>query len=168
MVGDQRRHEGTVRAQVIKANIPVRNGVIHLIKRPLLEIDDNLMHLVEENVDVSKFMEFLSRYAPATLNKIRQAKQNTLLAPSNAAFERIGKNTYNNLITDQARVEHIASLHFLSRKFAIRDALNISHSIKEVRTIQEPCRQALLYFFFTFISITSTSLYLKSLKDSSA
>lgn len=47
MVGDEKHASGVVMAEVVKANIPVRNGVVHLIDRPLMVIDATVQEFVE-------------------------------------------------------------------------------------------------------------------------
>jgi len=39
--------KGRVQAQILKANIPVKNGVVHLINRPLVVIDSNVYKTME-------------------------------------------------------------------------------------------------------------------------
>lgn len=38
---------GVVLAEIVKANIPVKNGVIHLIQKPLMVVDSNVKQLLE-------------------------------------------------------------------------------------------------------------------------
>lgn len=40
-------------AQVVKANIPVRNGVIHLIDKPLIVIDIDIVNFLKVPVYLS-------------------------------------------------------------------------------------------------------------------
>lgn len=47
VIGDEKHPSGVVMAEVIKANIPVRNGVVHLIDRPLMVIDATVQEFVE-------------------------------------------------------------------------------------------------------------------------
>jgi uncharacterized surface protein with fasciclin (FAS1) repeats len=52
LVGDFHHPRGVVVAQVVKANIPVRNGVIHLIEKPLIVID----------IDIVNFLKVITAY----------------------------------------------------------------------------------------------------------
>ena len=47
LVGDFHHPRGVVVAQVVKANIPVRNGVIHLIEKPLIVIDIDIVNFLK-------------------------------------------------------------------------------------------------------------------------
>lgn len=38
---------GVVLAEIVKANIPVKNGVVHLIQRPLMVVDTNVTTFLE-------------------------------------------------------------------------------------------------------------------------
>ncbi len=47
LVGDFHHPRGVVVAQVVKANIPVRNGVVHLIDKPLIVIDIDIVNFLK-------------------------------------------------------------------------------------------------------------------------
>uniref|UniRef100_A0A1B0BEH5 FAS1 domain-containing protein n=1 Tax=Glossina palpalis gambiensis TaxID=67801 RepID=A0A1B0BEH5_9MUSC len=47
LVGDSKHSTGVVLAQVLKANIPVSNGVVHLIHRPLMIVDTTVKQFLE-------------------------------------------------------------------------------------------------------------------------
>jgi len=47
VVGDPNHAEGVVLAEIVKANIPVRNGVVHLIHRPLMVVDITVQQFLE-------------------------------------------------------------------------------------------------------------------------
>lgn len=42
VVGDSTHQTGVVLAEIVKANIPVKNGVVHLISRPLMVVDNTV------------------------------------------------------------------------------------------------------------------------------
>lgn len=42
-------HVGLVRTSVVTANIPVRNGVVHLIEKPLMIVDISTWDFIENN-----------------------------------------------------------------------------------------------------------------------
>lgn len=54
VVGDSKHSTGVVMAEIVRANIPVKNGVIHLIHRPLMVVDTTVMQFLE----VSHFIYF--------------------------------------------------------------------------------------------------------------
>lgn len=47
VVGDSKHSTGVVMAEIVKANIPVRNGVVHLIHRPLMVVDTTVFEFLE-------------------------------------------------------------------------------------------------------------------------
>ncbi|XP_043510659.1 fasciclin-1-like [Frieseomelitta varia] len=47
MIGDAGHPTGVVLAEIIKPNIPVRNGVVHLIQRPLMVVDTTVKDFLE-------------------------------------------------------------------------------------------------------------------------
>lgn len=47
VVGDKNYPTGVVLAEIIKANIPVKNGVVHLIQRPLIVVDTTIKEFLE-------------------------------------------------------------------------------------------------------------------------
>ncbi|KAJ8891213.1 hypothetical protein PR048_010728 [Dryococelus australis] len=49
IVGDANHATGVVLAEIVKANIPVKNGVVHLIHRPLMVVDTTVQQFLEVN-----------------------------------------------------------------------------------------------------------------------
>ena len=54
LLGDAQHPSGVVLAEIVKANIPVRNGVVHLIHRPLMIIDTTVTQFLQVR-KVSRF-----------------------------------------------------------------------------------------------------------------
>ena len=51
--GTKKHKRGSVRANIVKANIPVQNGIVHLIDRPLVVMANTLYdHLCVKKIDV--------------------------------------------------------------------------------------------------------------------
>ncbi|XP_051863463.1 fasciclin-1 isoform X9 [Drosophila albomicans] len=48
-LGDAKHKEGVVLAEIVKANIPIKNGVVHLIHRPLMIIDTTVTQFLQNN-----------------------------------------------------------------------------------------------------------------------
>ena len=50
MTGTKQHRRGTVEANIVKSNIPVQNGIVHLIDKPLVIMANTLYeHLCIEN-----------------------------------------------------------------------------------------------------------------------
>jgi hypothetical protein len=47
VVGDAKHTTGVVLAEIVMANIPVKNGVVHLIHRPLMVVDTTVAKFLE-------------------------------------------------------------------------------------------------------------------------
>lgn len=59
VVGDSKHTTGVVLAEIVMGNIPVKNGVVHLIHRPLMVVDTT----------VAKFLEVCSESTPSRLSR---------------------------------------------------------------------------------------------------
>ncbi|GLV34060.1 Fasciclin 1 [Carabus blaptoides fortunei] len=127
LVGDSNHTAGVVQAEMVKANIPVKNGVIHLIQKPLMIIDMTISDVFQMRNDEGPFSEFyhfmldseVGRQFFASLKRLRDA---TVFAPSNAAFQ------YDNL------------RKFMANEDKMREILNM-HLIKDERLSVERIRQ---------------------------
>ncbi|XP_030767671.1 fasciclin-1-like [Sitophilus oryzae] len=51
LFGDGKHTPGVVLAEIVKGNIPVKNGVVHLIHKPLMIVDSNVKELLQEHMD---------------------------------------------------------------------------------------------------------------------
>ncbi|XP_018568338.1 fasciclin-1 isoform X2 [Anoplophora glabripennis] len=51
LYGDSKHTPGVVLAKIVKPNIPVKNGVIHLIHKPLMVVDGTVRSLLQEHMD---------------------------------------------------------------------------------------------------------------------
>lgn len=52
LMGDVSHPSGVVLAEIVKANIPVRNGVVHLIQRPLMVVDTTVKDFLEVSAPI--------------------------------------------------------------------------------------------------------------------
>ncbi|KPU79666.1 uncharacterized protein Dana_GF17065, isoform E [Drosophila ananassae] len=119
IVGDSKHREGVVLAEIVKANIPVRNGVVHLIHRPLMIIDTTVTQFLQENSEngaLRKFYEVIMDNGGAVLDDINNLSEVTILAPSNEAWN---SSKINNLLADRKKLRQILNMHI------IKDRLNV-------------------------------------------
>lgn len=56
-MGDDKHQNGVVMAKIVKANIPVRNGVIHFIEKPLMVVSGTVKQFLE--VSLINYPRFL-------------------------------------------------------------------------------------------------------------
>lgn len=105
-------HIGLVRTGIVRANIPVRNGVVHLIESPFMVVDLSIYDFVETNKEgqISRFYDLLQKSDKAWL--VRDSSRTlTIFAPNNAAFEKIEKSKLDAIINDQAALNDLVGLH---------------------------------------------------------
>lgn len=53
VIGDAKHTAGVVMAEIVLGNIPVKNGVVHLIHRPLMIVDTTVAKFLEVRKSVS-------------------------------------------------------------------------------------------------------------------
>lgn len=115
LVGDKDHPTGVVLAEIIKANIPVKNGVVHLIQRPLIVVDTTIKEFLQsfkekEDGPVYKFYNTIIKNGDNFMNSMNGLPNITLFAPSNAAWE---VPEVKRILTDSKRVEDILNLHLV-------------------------------------------------------
>lgn len=112
VIGDSRHASGAVLAEIVKANIPVRNGVVHLIHRPLMVVDTTVLQFLEEKEDgpLYKFYELIADYAPDFFKTMANLQQMTLFAPSN---EALSHPIVGNFIRNRDKLREILNLHLV-------------------------------------------------------
>ncbi|XP_023035377.1 fasciclin-1 isoform X5 [Drosophila willistoni] len=125
LVGDAKHAEGVVLAEIVKANIPVKNGVVHLIQRPLMIIDSTVTQFLQsfkfinedsKNGALRKFYEAIMDNGGAVLDDINNLSEVTILAPSNEAWNA---TSINNILRDRKKMIEILNMHI------IKDRLNV-------------------------------------------
>ncbi|XP_017004479.1 fasciclin-1 isoform X1 [Drosophila takahashii] len=119
IAGDAKHREGVVLAEIVKANIPVSNGVVHLIHRPLMIIDTTVTQFLQENAEngaLRKFYEVIMDNGGAVLDDINSLSEVTILAPSNEAWN---SSNINNVLRDRNKMRQILNMHI------IKDRLNV-------------------------------------------
>merc|ERR1719167_981644 len=92
MVGTKAHVRGTVDAKIVLGNIPVQNGIVHLIDKPLVVMASTLWeHLCTEktgrhNMRFRDFAHYLQK-TPELCEKINKTSDATVLVPTNEAFQ---------------------------------------------------------------------------------
>ncbi|XP_033213263.1 fasciclin-1 isoform X3 [Belonocnema kinseyi] len=112
LIGDETHPTGVVLAEIIKANIPVKNGVVHLIQRPLMIVDTTITEFLQEKEDgpLYKFYNAIRRHGDSFMKSISSQRNITLFAPSNAAWE---VPEVKRIMEDSQRVAEILKLHLV-------------------------------------------------------
>lgn len=115
LVGDSKHQAGAVQAEIVRANIPVKNGVIHLIQRPLMIVDmkiSEIFKMMKEDGPLFKFYEIMkdSEYGNHFMNTLTRLGSGTLFAPSNAAWQ---DDNIRNILLNSDRMREILNLHLV-------------------------------------------------------
>ncbi|XP_046682361.1 fasciclin-1 isoform X3 [Homalodisca vitripennis] len=123
IVGDANHAEGVVLAEIVKANIPVKNGVVHLIHRPLMVVDTTVTQFLEsfkgfdrEDGPLYKFYEVIRDTEGDFMDRITRMRDLTLFAPSNAAWL---DSNLNNLMRDRSRIREILNMHLVEQRLTM-------------------------------------------------
>ncbi|XP_011865961.1 PREDICTED: fasciclin-1 isoform X1 [Vollenhovia emeryi] len=134
LLGDANHQSGVVLAEIVKANIPVRNGVVHLIQRPLMVVDSTVKDFLEsfkekEDGPVYKFYETIRDFGDDIMTSINQLTDVTLFAPSNDALEEPG---VKQMLQDKNRMREILKLHYVKERLTLEKIK--SKSVSQVST----------------------------------
>jgi len=126
IVGDSNHAEGVVLAEIVKANIPVKNGVIHLIHRPLMVVDTTVTQFLEsfkdrEDGPLYKFYEVIRDTEGDFMDRITRMRDLTLFAPSNTAWL---DSNLNNLVRDRAKIKEILNMHLIEKRLTMEQITN--------------------------------------------
>ncbi|CAH0553229.1 unnamed protein product [Brassicogethes aeneus] len=116
LLGDGKHTQGVVLAEIVKANIPVKNGVIHLIQKPLMVVDSTVKDLLQEKDGgiLNNFVNAIKDMGmegEEFLNKLERSHDITLFAPCNKALE--GDLTLNSILRDKQRFLDILNMHLV-------------------------------------------------------
>ncbi|CAL1681693.1 unnamed protein product [Lasius platythorax] len=127
LMGDSNHPSGVVLAEIVKANIPVRNGVVHLIQRPLMVVDTTVKDFLEEKEDgpVFKFYQTIRDFGDDIMSTISHLRNVTLFAPSNEALEEPG---VKQMLQDKKRIRDILKLHYVKERLTLDTIKNKSVS----------------------------------------
>merc|ERR1739844_449835 len=126
IVGDRAHNKGMVVARIIKGNIPVKNGVVHLIDKPLMIVARSLYeYLIEEGSQpgnrISEFAKLVRDKGGKFTDELLEAKDGTFLIPNNEAMARVDRNRLDYILgIDYLRAE-LLGLHFVRERIASTD-----------------------------------------------
>lgn len=127
---DATHKAGKVMSPLTMANIPVSNGVVHIIDRPLMLMDMSLRDIVRGQAKLSRFLKMLDAH-PDILNEINKRPQKTILAPDDNAFDNlILNNNFSNVERDYDRVQSLLRQHVIFESVSSTD-------LKKSKTIDE-------------------------------
>ncbi|XP_044262944.1 fasciclin-1 isoform X4 [Tribolium madens] len=138
LLSDGKHSQGVVLSEIVKANIPVKNGVVHLIQKPLMVVDNNVRELLEEK-DGGILSSFVKAINDADYrefyNTLERSQDITLFAPCNNAWS--DDFTLNSIISNKNRFKDILKMHLVpDNRLYVDRILSISHGRdKRVHTL---------------------------------
>lgn len=123
IVGDNNHAQGVVLSEIVKANIPVKNGVVHLIHRPLMVVDTTVTQFLEEREDgpLYKFYAVIRDYQGEFMDKITRMRDFTLFAPSNAAWT---DPNINNFLLNKNKMREILNMHLVEQRLPLKTIID--------------------------------------------
>jgi len=124
VMGDRNHPREKVKANVLRANIPVANGVVHLIDKPLIIVAsplwDYLQEEKEKNGRLSKFASYVQTFGEGLQDVITNIESGTIFAPNNDAFDRLSQNQLDSLL-GSSEGPRILGLHFIDQRIPAED-----------------------------------------------
>lgn len=122
--GNRHHTREHVIANIVKANIPVANGIVHLIDRPLIVIAAPLWkYLNQEKVKggrLSKFARYVQTFGNGLQGVIANAASGTVFAPTNEAFDKIPQSELETML-GSSKGERILGMHFVNQRIPAED-----------------------------------------------
>ncbi|XP_042895485.1 fasciclin-1 isoform X1 [Parasteatoda tepidariorum] len=124
IISNYRHKKGVVMAKILKPNIPVENGVVHLIESPLMIVDISVWKFLE-NEKQGRLQEFLNiiEYAKKFKNLVDSSFEKTLFAPSNEAICQIPKDVLEVLKMNETALLNLLKLHLVNQSISSDDVL---------------------------------------------
>ncbi|XP_015913126.1 fasciclin-1 [Parasteatoda tepidariorum] len=127
ILSDMKHRKGMVRAKIVRPNIPVSNGVVHLIDKPLMVIDKTLWEQIEEYKS-----ERLSQFYNLAMSNLRfmsylktMGRPTTVFAPSDKAFRAIQNvEKYQQIFSNATATSNLLELHLIMESVATEDVWN--------------------------------------------
>ncbi|KAF8777992.1 Fasciclin-1 like protein [Argiope bruennichi] len=121
---DYRHKKGVVMAKILKPNIPVKNGVVHLIESPLMIIDITVWKFLQNEKDgrLSEFLDLVN-YAPDFKEILMSSQEKTLFAPSNEAIRQLPAEAVATIKTNITAITNLLKLHLVMKSVSTDDVL---------------------------------------------
>ncbi|XP_029923126.1 periostin, osteoblast specific factor b isoform X2 [Myripristis murdjan] len=99
-------------ARIIHGNQIATNGVVHVIDRVISAVGNTIQDVIEVDDDLSTLSDVA--LASGLLDKLGQAGQYTLFAPTNEAFDRLGRDVLNRIKTNKEALQALLNFHLLN------------------------------------------------------
>ncbi|XP_003372028.1 putative fasciclin domain protein [Trichinella spiralis] len=108
---------GSVWAKIVVPNIPVRNGVVHLIDQVLGVVSNTIDQILMEHDQATTLITYIRTIGSAVQTFLTATGGLvTFFAPINEAFDRIPEAVERRLLRDRVWLEQILKLHIVPSK----------------------------------------------------
>jgi len=151
LIADEKHREGSSMARIVKANIPVMNGVVHLIDRPLMTIASSIGSYLDQNTSqLSLFSQLLKEFHPDLNAQLTAADPTaetyTIFAPSNEAIKSVNKNSLDMVKLNSEKIKELLRLHIVKDRITTRKIIEES---KNGRKYSSPTLSLSRSLYFT-------------------
>ncbi|KAL1419834.1 hypothetical protein MTO96_004742 [Rhipicephalus appendiculatus] len=122
MSTEPQRQKGVVLSKIIKPNIPVKNGVVHLIEKPLMVVDTSIKDFFhrERHGRLEDFMRLVD-YSPDFLMDLDGSQPKTVFAPTNEALKVIPASVLDTLKANTSGLTQLLRLHMIKNEAVASD-----------------------------------------------
>ncbi|VDM75348.1 unnamed protein product [Strongylus vulgaris] len=129
---------GAVWAKILVPNIPVQNGVVHIIDNVLGIVSNTIDQLVMENYRCRTLMRYINTIGQIVRNYFSATGGLvTFFAPYDEAFERIPEQIERRLLRDRIWLEQVLKLHIVPAKELTSDEITNETIVSTVDNIRQ-------------------------------
>ncbi|XP_076347927.1 fasciclin-1-like [Tachypleus tridentatus] len=120
---DQDHRKGVVLSQIVRANIPVKNGVVHLIQHPLMIIDISIWDFIqtESKGKLSEYMKLVQDASADFQFQLQNSEEKTVFLPTNEAILRLSPEKLANLKRNKTELTKLLLLHMVKKSVSTDD-----------------------------------------------
>ncbi|VDN03728.1 unnamed protein product, partial [Thelazia callipaeda] len=129
---------GAVWAKIVVPNIPVQNGVVHIIDNVLGIVTNTIDQLIRENNQCTTLIRYINNIGQTVRSYISATgTMVTFFAPYNEAFERIPEYIERRLLRDRTWLERILRLHIVVNKELTSNEITNETVVNSVDSIRQ-------------------------------
>ncbi|XP_060902982.1 periostin, osteoblast specific factor b [Labrus mixtus] len=99
-------------ARIIHGNQVATNGVVHVIDRVISAVGSTIQDVIEVNDDLTTLSDLAQN--AGLLDKLGEAGQYTLFAPTNEAFDSLGSDVLERIQSDKEALQALLKFHLLN------------------------------------------------------
>lgn len=99
-------------ARIIHGNQVATNGVVHVIDRVISAVGNSIQDIIEIDDDLTTLSDVVQN--AGLMEKLGEAGQFTLFAPTNAAFDKLGIATLERLQDNKDAIQALVKYHLLN------------------------------------------------------